>query len=105
MRYPDISTTLGRQKLQPQKLQRRLRRRLGRTLTRLRTRYGSKMEDDELASFSIRKLSPIDVDETAPFDPDPLFFQPYPLHDKVDFRTALVQGVKETDPYPLEKWF
>lgn len=49
------------------------------------------IDDDELASLGIRKMSALDVDETAPFDPEPLFFRPCPVDEGEDF-PALVHG-------------
>ena len=88
----DPATTEGRRLLQKQQL---------RALTELRSEILSLdpavFNDDQLASLAIRKLSPIDVDGSAPFDPDPLFFLPYPMEDGQDFRSmalAPFQGLE-----------
>lgn len=54
------------------------------------------LEEDHLASLGIRKMSALDVDENAPFDPEPLFFQPYSL-DGVDDFPAFVHGLLAFD--------
>lgn len=48
------------------------------------------LSDHELKALGIQKLPAIDLDETAPFDPEPLFFSPYPI-DEVDDFPVLVQ--------------
>ncbi|KAK3934451.1 hypothetical protein QBC46DRAFT_76782 [Diplogelasinospora grovesii] len=49
------------------------------------------LDDGQLESLCIRKLPPLDVDGTAPFDPEPNFFRPYPLDDNQDFPTVVNQ--------------
>ena len=56
-----------------------------------------RMFDDELESLSIRKLSPLDIDEEQPLDLEPIFFRPYPLPPDIDIRTL----VKNTPPEHL----
>lgn len=59
------------------------------------------LEDSHLQALGIRKLPDIDVDEHAPFDPEPLFFRPYPLDEEEDLpefvNNALQQGWYDTD--------
>ena len=50
------------------------------------------LDDSHLESLGIRKLPDIDVDEHAPFDPEPLFFRPYPL-DGVDDLPSFVKDL------------
>jgi hypothetical protein len=49
------------------------------------------LDDSHLQALGIRKLPDIDVDGHAPFDPEPLFFRPYPLDDGEDL-PSLVNG-------------
>lgn len=50
------------------------------------------LEDSHLQALGIRKLPDIDVDEHAPFDPEPLYFRPYPL-DGVDDLPKFIDDV------------
>lgn len=63
------------------------------------------LEDSHLQALGIRKLPDIDVDEYAPFDPEPLFFRPYPLDDVEDL-PGLVTGALDKDAYydTLHRW-
>jgi hypothetical protein len=57
------------------------------------------LDDDQLETLLIRKLPAIDVDEIAPFDPDPLFIRPYPLADDArDFPTVVAQALLDGQP-------
>jgi len=57
------------------------------------------LDDDQLETLLIRKLPAIDVDEIAPFDPDPLFIHPYPLaDDDRDFPTVVAQALEDGQP-------
>lgn len=49
------------------------------------------LSDSHLERLNIRKLPEIDVDETAPFDPEPLFFRPFPL-DGIDDLPKFMHG-------------
>lgn len=52
------------------------------------------LDDDELEALSIRKLTPIDVDETAPFDSEPLFFKPLAVDDVDIFSSRINQSFR-----------
>ena len=56
------------------------------------------LEDSHLQALGIRKLPDIDVDEHAPFDPEPLFFRPFPLDDEQDL-PGFVNGALSEDWY------
>lgn len=56
------------------------------------------LEDSHLQALGIRQLPDIDVDEHAPFDPEPLFFRPYPLDDEEDL-PGLVNGALSQNWY------
>lgn len=67
------------------------------TLKKLnRLYYVPVLEDWQLQSLGIRKLPDIDVDEHAPFDPEPLFFRPFPIDDEED-----VPGFVHSTIHPL----
>lgn len=59
------------------------------------------LDDSLLQALGIRKLPDIDVDEHAPFDPEPLFFRPYPLDEEENLpefvNDALQEGWYDTD--------
>lgn len=97
MDTPTISEvqTLGRREFQ-----RRLMERLKEMLDAvLEGSYDNPLIfDHELESFSIRKLSPLNVDEEQPLDLEPVFFRPYPLPPDNDVR-ALVEN-RQTDETP-----
>lgn len=59
------------------------------------------LDDSYLETLGIRKLPDIDVDEHAPFDPEPLFFRPYPLDD-VDDLPGLVDDALEKPLFDIE---
>lgn len=63
------------------------------------------LEDSHLQALGIHKLPDIDVDEHAPFDPEPLFFRPYPL-DGVEDLPSFVNGAIDEDLYydTLHRW-
>lgn len=63
------------------------------------------LEESHLQALGIRKLPDIDVDEHAPFDPEPLYFSPYPL-DGVEDLPDLVNGAINEDLYydTLQRW-
>lgn len=63
------------------------------------------LEDSHLQALGIRKLPEIDVDEHAPFDPEPLFFRPYPLNGVEDL-PGFVNGALDEDVYydSLHRW-
>lgn len=53
------------------------------------------LEDSHLQALGIRKLPDIDVDEHAPFDPEPLFFRPYPLDGEDDLPVLVNSALRE----------
>lgn len=59
------------------------------------------LENSHLKALGIRKLPDIDVDEYAPFDPEPLFFRPFPIDSEEDLpgfvNDVLVEGWYDTD--------
>lgn len=59
---------------------------------------------EELTAGDIRKLPELDVDGVYPFDPDPLFFSPWPSQDEVDFPALVHTAVDERDRGPDQKW-
>ncbi|KAL2289347.1 hypothetical protein FJTKL_02349 [Diaporthe vaccinii] len=63
------------------------------------------LDDSHLQDLGILKLPDIDVDEHAPFDPEPLFFRPYPL-DGVEDLPGLVKGAIKEDFLcdTLQRW-
>lgn len=58
------------------------------------------LNDSHLQTLGIRKLPDIDVDEHAPFDPEPLFFSPYPFSEGED----MPDSVKGALDYP-QAWY
>lgn len=61
------------------------------------------LEDSHLQALGIRKLPDIDVDEYAPFDPEPLFFSPYPV-DGVEDLPAFVNGARRYVEDASRRW-
>lgn len=58
----------------------------------------------ELEALGIRKLQDIDVDEMAPFDPEPLFFQPWSSDETVDFPTLARQAMGDHEYTHRSGW-
>lgn len=59
------------------------------------------LEDSHLHALGIRKLPDIDVDEYAPFDPEPLFFSPYPLNGAEDVSGLVTDALNEEPTYNI----
>lgn len=60
------------------------------------------LTDEQLQALSIRKGAPLDVDQAAPFDPEPLFFSPYPIEEGQDVRSVMLNAMPDLG---LSKWY
>ncbi|KAI3393140.1 hypothetical protein diail_4708 [Diaporthe ilicicola] len=59
------------------------------------------LTDEQLKALSIRKGAPLDVDQDAPFDPEPLFFPPLPIEEGQDVRSVMLDAVSK---FGLSRW-